>query len=865
MTRRHYGKRMSKCDTVLNCSARVAAGRPSCATVFRSVLRKVKRANKAAERRSHCDPAVLEIQLSSFVYTEFNVRISSIALLCFLIAGRLAAVELGDESKLPPAASVQVDFDREIKPIFEAKCYQCHGAERPKSHFRLDDREAALKGGDNGVAIIPGNGAKSPLVHYIARLVPDMEMPPPGKGDPLTADEIGLVRAWIDQGASWGATNPPVTLAFSATPALRWISVSGDEGKFREIEGMKSGFGGGIEHFALEERKSSGETVSAEGRVLFPDEDFQIKLEVRKPDVGFVRGGFEQWRKYYDDTGGYYRPFSTPSFDLGRDLHLDIGRAWIDFGLTLPHWPRIIVGYEYQFRQGDKSMLTWGDVNGKRIYPSAKNINQDVHIAKLDITHDISGWRIEDSARVEVYSLRTVRADRQSFPDQIFVHDRQSATHVQGMNALRLEREINDNWLLTAGYLYSRLDGDASFNVSTLDGAGVPTIGEFWSSDLLLFKREAHVSSLATLFQPLDGLNISLGLQGEWQRQEGSGNIRVDQDDPTSPDAFLGDPATLNSDLDKSQIMESASVRYTKIPFTVLFGEVRFEQESIGQFEQEHVSAELPWEENTYAFLRETDATNHRRNGRLGFNVSPWAWFNLSAHYRNRVSETDYDHRLDLAADESTGILISNPGYSAFIRHRELDTDEAETKLVLRPVNWLRATLTYQWLASDYSTTTHPVTNSSAPEGLLAGSNDSHRYGLGVTVTPFQRLYISGAFTYTESRLSSATYGETAAAPYEGEIYTVLASANFALNKATDLHCVYSYSDADYGQNNFDGLPMGLTYQRHGILAGVSRRLTSNLVSTLRYGFYRYLEPSSGRINDYTAHGIFATVMVKWP
>src|SRR5881628_943599 len=77
-----------------------------------------------------------------------------------------------DETKLPLAATVKVGFERDIKPIFEASCWRCHGPERPKSHFRLDNRESALKGGDNGIDIIPGDSTKSTLIHFIARLVP---------------------------------------------------------------------------------------------------------------------------------------------------------------------------------------------------------------------------------------------------------------------------------------------------------------------------------------------------------------------------------------------------------------------------------------------------------------------------------------------------------------------------------------------------------------------------------------------------------------------------------------------------------------------------------------------------------------------
>jgi len=109
-----------------------------------------------------------------------------------------------DPARLPPAAATdRVDFARDIKPLFESACVKCHGPEKSKNGFRLDTRAHALAGGDHGVDIIPGDSAKSPLVHYVAGLVPDMEMPPKGKGEAFTARQVGLLRAWIDQGAKW--------------------------------------------------------------------------------------------------------------------------------------------------------------------------------------------------------------------------------------------------------------------------------------------------------------------------------------------------------------------------------------------------------------------------------------------------------------------------------------------------------------------------------------------------------------------------------------------------------------------------------------------------------------------------------------
>ncbi|MEI9963140.1 MAG: c-type cytochrome domain-containing protein [Limisphaerales bacterium] len=137
--------------------------------------------------------------------------ISTLSASLFLVfCYTLSAAEI-QENQLPPPANVTVDFDRDIRPIFETSCNRCHGPEKPRSRFRLDNRDSALKGGDeNTDDIVPGDSAKSVLIHYVTRQVPDMEMPPDGKGDPLTPAQIGLLRAWIDQGAKWSANKPTV-------------------------------------------------------------------------------------------------------------------------------------------------------------------------------------------------------------------------------------------------------------------------------------------------------------------------------------------------------------------------------------------------------------------------------------------------------------------------------------------------------------------------------------------------------------------------------------------------------------------------------------------------------------------------------
>jgi mono/diheme cytochrome c family protein len=99
----------------------------------------------------------------------------------------------------PRPAAGTVDFVRDIQPIFAKSCAGCHGAVNQKSGLRLDSGEAALRGGNSGADVVPGDSTHSRLVTLVSGGEGSLVMPPGGPR--LTAEQVRLIRAWIDQGA----------------------------------------------------------------------------------------------------------------------------------------------------------------------------------------------------------------------------------------------------------------------------------------------------------------------------------------------------------------------------------------------------------------------------------------------------------------------------------------------------------------------------------------------------------------------------------------------------------------------------------------------------------------------------------------
>lgn len=126
----------------------------------------------------------------------------------------VAPVFGADGISLPEPVAGPVRFLEDIEPLLASRCQSCHGPQQQMNGLRLDRRAEALRGGYAGPVILPGDSARSKLILMVAGAVDGKVMPP--TGEPLQDGEVGLLRAWIDQGADW----PERAAAKPASPAI---------------------------------------------------------------------------------------------------------------------------------------------------------------------------------------------------------------------------------------------------------------------------------------------------------------------------------------------------------------------------------------------------------------------------------------------------------------------------------------------------------------------------------------------------------------------------------------------------------------------------------------------------------------------
>jgi hypothetical protein len=332
---------------------------------------------------------------------------------------------------LPPPAPRTVVFAQDIKPIFDASCLKCHGRGRAKGGFQLDTRETVLQGGDSGPVVVPGKSQESLLIELVAGVNQDNVMPQ--KGSRLTPEQIGLLRAWIDQRLPW---DKDITFARKAPanllPRPGKVVVSAQTGTNPIDQILKPYFR--EHHFKppplVDDRVFArrayldiiGLVPPADGPGAFvTDEDSGARSRLVRSLLADNLRYAEHWLSFWNDLlRNDYR--GTGYIDGGRKSITDWLFAALSSNLPYDQFVAQLIDPGPQSEGFTKGIVWRGVVNASQSSPlqAAQNISQVFMGVNLKCAscHDsfINDWRLADA-----YNLATIYS---SNPLELFQCDK---------------------------------------------------------------------------------------------------------------------------------------------------------------------------------------------------------------------------------------------------------------------------------------------------------------------------------------------------------------------------------------------------------------------------------------------------------
>jgi hypothetical protein len=215
-----------------------------------------------------------------------------------------------------------------------------------------------------------------------------------------------------------GTATPEKVTEEEAPEGKNWIEVgvgglitNGDAAQFKQEHRISGGVFGGIQDLHYEQAVGKKGQLSIDGHAIADNHDYDVKVELSQPGLGYIRGGYTEFRNWYDGNGGFFpvngQFFAPPN----QEMELDRGEAWIELGLRMPNLPEITLHYSHQFRDGQKDSTIWGDTNqtglavnpSRKIAPAFRDINETRDIFALDILQNFGktdvglGMRYEHS------------------------------------------------------------------------------------------------------------------------------------------------------------------------------------------------------------------------------------------------------------------------------------------------------------------------------------------------------------------------------------------------------------------------------------------------------------------------------------
>jgi len=685
---------------------------------------------------------------------------------------------------------------------------------------------------------------------------------------------------WMAVSSLWAAdTNKPPATPEPLTPQQifeggsdtynNWIELStggffehGNQGQLQQRRQTAGGAFGGIEDFHFQKDLDKTTTFSIDGRSLFENHDYKLKLDLERGKVGFLKVSYTQFRTWSSGDGGYYPPTGTfYNFPSGDALALDRGNITFEGGLRLEDIPNVTFKYTHDYRQGDTSSTSWGAAHptlgvNQGLSPSFYDIHEHSDSFQLDVTHQIKATEFGVGLRYE-FGRQDDALNISQYPGEPVaqnITDKQGTRYDMFNVHAFTETWFKTNLMFSTGYSYSDLDNhfsgsriygsdfDVGYVPGALSGLGFASLGGE-------SRLHEYVADLNLLYKPFPHLTIVPSMRIQKQETDaysaGFETLGLNAAVPFS--------STLNnSDLD---VRERLDATYNGITNWVLYARGEWSEGSGNLAEGGGLIpvagiGNLPVQE-------QIDENRLFQKYSTGARWYPLRSVILDAGGYYKKDDYNYNNNIDSTANNGAD------RYPGYLIMQNFDTYDANARITLRP--WQTVTLVsrYEYQLSTINTQPDPLSGLNA---LESSTMTSHIIGQDASWSPWSRLSLQvGANCVRSETKTPASDVTQAILNARNNYWTVNFSSDLILDDKTDLKVSYFYYLADDYQNIATvGVPYGAGGEEHSVTATIIRRLTKNLRVTLKYGFFHDRDQLYGGNTDNTAQLLFTSLQYRF-
>jgi len=640
----------------------------------------------------------------------------------------------------------------------------------------------------------------------------------------------------------------------------------GDTAQFQQRHRIPDDVSGGIDDFRYTDRIGEDTDLELDGRAIFDNHDYLLRLRLLNEDHGWLDLGYRQFRTWYDGRGGYFPPSNASFQPFDPELGIDRSEAWARGGIVLPSHFKLSLAYRYLAREGTKSSIEWGEStalglpspNTRRdIVPAYYDIDEYRHQVEVGVTRETEESKVGAAAQYEYTSFdnrrNAVRNPGQAGLSRALTQRDGSHSDMGGARIYGM-RSFGDKLTVSGAYGYNNLSLDLAGSRiygATFNAPYDPTYPNRQQRDEGFLdlsgetRMRENVGNVAIAATPMDDVQV-LGAM-RVRSEERNGHAGFDETNVGGSPDFIASQEELKtrSDTDDTSVAEDLEVRYRGVDNLVLYAKGAWEQNR-GNLTESEIEAAT----STVDLERFSTIDRNRQAYAAGAKYYPTTWLSLSTEYAYRLSDYNYDHRVDSTPNDPA----SGDRYPAYLVGQEFSTHDFNVRSTFRCPHNVAIVLRYDWLQSTIDTRAAQL------DSIESGQIRAHLFGGTITWNPMPWWWTraGGNYALNTTDISANNYN-TPVAPlftnFDNDFAMVETASGVALDDLTDLDVRYHwFQTRNYRDISAIGMPYGSQSEEHGVFVHLARRIDERMKVGVGYGWFSNDEAFAGGNYDYHVH-----------